>query len=194
VTDLAPGKRLRSNAGATEIIVVRSPVSQVELSCGGQPMIANLATAAAATTSTDNDTVLGKRYIDTDTGLEVLCTKPDRVCSPQTEGSSPSRRPPRYPRRTEEPRGECSDIAGHGGDGYARPRRRRAPACGRTGSSGTDLLCDSRPGALRGRPADGRRRRGTRLCGRERRRFRGGPVRRCVGRRPAGFTELPLQP
>jgi hypothetical protein len=68
VTDLAPGKRLRSNAGATEIIVVRSPVSQVELSCGGQPMIANLATAAAATTTSDeNDTVLGKRYVDTET-------------------------------------------------------------------------------------------------------------------------------
>jgi hypothetical protein len=40
-------------------------------------MTANLGTAAAATTSADeNDTVLGKRYVDTDTGLEVLCTKP----------------------------------------------------------------------------------------------------------------------
>jgi hypothetical protein len=25
--------------------------------------------------TTENDTVLGKRYVDTDTGLEVLCTK-----------------------------------------------------------------------------------------------------------------------
>jgi hypothetical protein len=77
VTDLVPGKRLRSNVGDTEIIVVRSPATQVELSCGGQLMTANLGAAAAATTSTDvNDTVLGKRYVDTDTGLEVLCTKP----------------------------------------------------------------------------------------------------------------------
>jgi hypothetical protein len=77
VTDLVPGKRLRSNVGDTEIIVVRSPATQVELSCGAQLMTANLGTAAAATTSADeNDTVLGKRYVDTDTGLEVLCTKP----------------------------------------------------------------------------------------------------------------------
>jgi hypothetical protein len=76
MTDLAPGKRLRSNVGDTEIIVVRPPATPVELSCGGQPMTASLATAAAATTSTDDDTVLGKRYVDTDTGLEVLCTKP----------------------------------------------------------------------------------------------------------------------
>jgi hypothetical protein len=76
VTDLAPGKRLRSNAGDTEIIVVRSPATPVELSCGGQLMTANVATAAAATTSTESDTVLGKRYVDTETGLQVLCTKP----------------------------------------------------------------------------------------------------------------------
>jgi hypothetical protein len=77
VTDLASGKRLRSKVGDTEIIVVRSPATHVELSCGGQLMTASLATAAAATTSSDeNDTVLGKRYVDTETGLEVLCTKP----------------------------------------------------------------------------------------------------------------------
>jgi hypothetical protein len=63
--------------GDTEIIVVRSPATQVELSCGGQLMTAKLGAAAAATTSTDeNDTVLGKRYVDAETGLEVLCTKP----------------------------------------------------------------------------------------------------------------------
>ena len=73
--DLAPGKRLRSNVGDTEIIVVRSPATPVELSCGGQPMTAKLATGAAAASSTESDTVLGKRYVDTDTGLEVLCTK-----------------------------------------------------------------------------------------------------------------------
>ena len=76
MTDLVPGKRLRSNVGATEIIVVRSPATQVELSCGGQPMTANLATADAGVPTAENDTVLGKRYVDAETGLEVLCTKP----------------------------------------------------------------------------------------------------------------------
>jgi hypothetical protein len=75
MTDLTSGKRLRSNVGDTEIIVVRPPATPVELWCGGQPMTANLATGAAAASSTESDTVLGKRYVDTDTGLEVLCTK-----------------------------------------------------------------------------------------------------------------------
>jgi hypothetical protein len=75
MTDLTPGKRLRSKVSDTEIIVVQSPAAPVELSCGGQPMTADLATAAADASTTENDAVLGKRYVDTDTGLEVLCTK-----------------------------------------------------------------------------------------------------------------------
>jgi hypothetical protein len=75
MTDLTPGKRLRSKVSDTEIIVVRSPAAPVELSCGGQPMTADLAAAAAGESTIENDTVLGKRYVDIDTGLEVLCTK-----------------------------------------------------------------------------------------------------------------------
>jgi hypothetical protein len=75
MTHLTPGKRLRSRVSDTEIIVVRSPAAPVELSCGGQSMTADLATAAAGPSTTENDTVLGRRYVDTDTGLEVLCTK-----------------------------------------------------------------------------------------------------------------------
>jgi hypothetical protein len=75
MTDLTPGKRLRGKVSDTEIIVVRPPATPVELSCGGQPMTAISATGAAASSSTGNDIVLGKRYVDADTGLEVLCTK-----------------------------------------------------------------------------------------------------------------------
>ena len=75
MTDLTSGKRLRSKVSDTEIIVVRSPAAPVELSCGGQPMTADLAAAAAGESIIENDTVLGKRYVDIDTGLEVLCTK-----------------------------------------------------------------------------------------------------------------------
>ncbi|CQD18134.1 hypothetical protein BN000_04075 [Mycobacterium europaeum] len=76
MNDLTPGKRLRGRVGGTEILVVRPPAAPVELSCGGEPMTADLAVNAAAASSTENDTVLGKRYVDTETGLEVLCTKP----------------------------------------------------------------------------------------------------------------------
>src|ERR1700733_4837041 len=75
MTDHTPGKRLRSKVSDTEIIVVRPPTAPVELSCGGRPMTADLAAAAAGESTTENDIVLGKRYVDTDTGLEVLCTK-----------------------------------------------------------------------------------------------------------------------
>jgi hypothetical protein len=75
MTDLTPGKRLRSTVSGTEIIVVRPAASPAELSCGGQPMTTNLAAGVAASASGENDTVLGKRYVDTDTALEVLCTK-----------------------------------------------------------------------------------------------------------------------
>jgi hypothetical protein len=72
---LTQGKRLRSTVSDTEIIVVRPPAMPVELSCGGQPMTTNLAAEAAGGSTTESDIVLGKRYVDTDTGLEVLCTK-----------------------------------------------------------------------------------------------------------------------
>ncbi|MCW2511053.1 MAG: hypothetical protein JWR11_95 [Mycobacterium sp.] len=75
MTDLTPGKRLRSAVGSTEIIIVRPAASPVELSCGGQPMTTNLAAAATSSASSANDTLLGKRYVDSDTALEVLCTK-----------------------------------------------------------------------------------------------------------------------
>jgi hypothetical protein len=75
MTDLTPGKRLRSTVSDTEIIVVRPPTAPVELSCGGQPVTANLSAADAGASTAENGTVLGKRYVDTDTGLEVLCTK-----------------------------------------------------------------------------------------------------------------------
>ena len=75
MTDLTPGKRLRSRVSDTEIIVVRSPAAPVELSCGGRRMTADPVAGAAGASATENDIVLGKRYVDTDTGLEVLCTK-----------------------------------------------------------------------------------------------------------------------
>jgi hypothetical protein len=78
MTELTPGKRLRSTVSDAEIIVVRSPAAPVELSCGGEPMTANLTAGTAGASTTSNDTVLGKRYIDTGSGLEVLCTKAGR--------------------------------------------------------------------------------------------------------------------
>jgi hypothetical protein len=80
---MKPGIRLRSVVCDTEVIVVRAPVDEVTLECGGQPMAlierngAGPEPAAAAVIDTDlsGGTLLGKRYVAAGSELEVLCTK-----------------------------------------------------------------------------------------------------------------------
>lgn len=76
--ELKPGARLKGATSTTEVIVVRSPSSDVDLRCGGQPMVP-YSEAVVANSQTDPahaaGTLLGKRYADADSGLEVLCTK-----------------------------------------------------------------------------------------------------------------------
>jgi hypothetical protein len=79
MTEIAAGKRLRSHACGTEVIVVRAPDQPVELTCGGSPMTAEPAAGAAAAPpkpAATEGAQLGKRYVDEPTGLELLCTKP----------------------------------------------------------------------------------------------------------------------
>jgi hypothetical protein len=75
---LRTGQRLRSAVCDAEVIVTRAPGEDVDLACGGHPMIdgdeqkpgdVGLDAALAG------GTLLGKRYADDDSGLEVLCTK-----------------------------------------------------------------------------------------------------------------------
>ena len=73
------GARLRSQVDATELVVVRPLPGEVELTCGGHPMIdikdeptPGLTVADGA----DAGTQLGKRYTLADGDLEVLVTKP----------------------------------------------------------------------------------------------------------------------
>jgi hypothetical protein len=78
MTDLTAGKRLRSTVSDTEVIVIRAPHTAVELCCGDHPMSeedAALSAATAAARGADEATLLGKRYVDEESGLEVLCTK-----------------------------------------------------------------------------------------------------------------------
>jgi hypothetical protein len=77
--ELRPGSRLRSAVDATEVVVVKPPAGPVDLRCGGHQMVPLGADAdAEATPSPDHagGTLLGKRYVDVDQTLEVLCTKP----------------------------------------------------------------------------------------------------------------------
>jgi hypothetical protein len=77
--ELRPGSRLRSAVDAAEVVVVKAPAGPVDLRCGGHPMVPlGSDGGAGATPSPDHvgGTLLGKRYVDADQTLEVLCTKP----------------------------------------------------------------------------------------------------------------------
>jgi hypothetical protein len=75
--ELKAGARLKSVACETQVIVVRAPQGDVELSCGGAPMVALDADAPAAELdpSLAEGTQLGKRYADDGVGIELLATK-----------------------------------------------------------------------------------------------------------------------
>lgn len=76
---LKPGTRLFSAVSATELIVVRAPADDVDLTIGGSPALTDAADrdeSAGAAAGHDGDALLGKRYVDADDTIELLCTKP----------------------------------------------------------------------------------------------------------------------
>jgi hypothetical protein len=76
--DLKPGTRLRSRVCATEVVVVKVG-SGGELTCGGVSMVpldAAVDGSAAVAEGHDGGTLLGKRYCDETSGVEILCVKP----------------------------------------------------------------------------------------------------------------------
>jgi hypothetical protein len=75
--DLKPGTRLRSQTCSAELIVVRPPAREVELRCGGAPLVPvdGVVESYPLDAGQAAGTLLGKRYADPDSGLELLCTK-----------------------------------------------------------------------------------------------------------------------
>jgi hypothetical protein len=75
--ELKPGTRLRSQVCTAEVIVVKAPGEAVDLYCGGAPLVAIDDDAAARPIDDAHrgGTLLGKRYADEATGIELLCTK-----------------------------------------------------------------------------------------------------------------------
>lgn len=76
--EFKPGSRWKSAVDTTEVVVVRPPKGAVVLECGGAPMVP-LGTDApdGFTLSTDHSggTSVGKRYVDADSGIELLGSK-----------------------------------------------------------------------------------------------------------------------
>jgi hypothetical protein len=76
--DLKAGTRWRSAVCDTEVVVVRAPAAPAILNIGGAealPADAGRAPGSKPDAALADGTLLGKRYGDEVTGLEVLCTK-----------------------------------------------------------------------------------------------------------------------
>ncbi len=75
---LKAGARLKSGVCDTQVMVIAAPAGDVTLSCGGAPMLEPTANAPRAAIHPEhkNGTQIGKRYVNADASLELLCTKP----------------------------------------------------------------------------------------------------------------------
>ncbi len=72
---LSAGKRLKSAVCTTEIMVIAAPDGDVELCCGGAPMREADGNGGSVDPDYAGGTAIGKRYVNADGSLEVLCVK-----------------------------------------------------------------------------------------------------------------------
>jgi hypothetical protein len=75
---IKPGSRWRSAVDSVEVVVVRPPQREVSLECGGQPMVPLAETPPAGLVASPDfsaGTVVGKRYVDAESGIELLGSK-----------------------------------------------------------------------------------------------------------------------
>lgn len=74
---LKAGARFKSAVCDTQVMVIKAPAGEFELNCGGAPMIAPAAQPPAGMTlaAGDSETLIGKRYVNADESVELLCTK-----------------------------------------------------------------------------------------------------------------------
>ena len=75
---LKAGSRLKSAVCSSELMVVVAPEGDVNLTCGGAPVIELAADASGGDIDPDHKTgtQMGKRYTNEAGDIEVLCTKP----------------------------------------------------------------------------------------------------------------------
>ncbi len=74
--ELKAGTRLRSAVSDAEVVVIKAASGDVDLRCGNVPMIDGSAEPSPSGAGTPGGSLaLGKRYVDDDDTLEVLCTK-----------------------------------------------------------------------------------------------------------------------
>jgi hypothetical protein len=75
---LRAGQKLRSAVCGAQVVVVRAPDADVEVGCGGAPLLPDgeePSGTAEVDATLGEPALLGKRYADEELGLELLCTR-----------------------------------------------------------------------------------------------------------------------
>lgn len=74
---LKAGTRVKSAVCDTQVMVIKAPAAEYDLQCGGQPMVApdGAASDQAIDPELSGGTLMGKRYVNADETIELLCTK-----------------------------------------------------------------------------------------------------------------------
>ncbi len=70
-----PGTKLSSTVCKTQIMVLRVPAAELDISCGGAPMQVGDPAELGAMSGENSGTLVGKRYTDSDETMEFLCTR-----------------------------------------------------------------------------------------------------------------------
>jgi hypothetical protein len=73
---LKAGARFKSAVCETQVMVIKAPAGEFDLCCGGAEMIAPNATGSGTMHDAHGGgTLIGKRYVNADESVELLCTK-----------------------------------------------------------------------------------------------------------------------
>ena len=75
-TALKAGGRFVSAVSDAQVMVIKAPPGEHELNCGGAPMVAGGGAPGGQLAAGDaGEVLIGKRYVNADESLELLCTK-----------------------------------------------------------------------------------------------------------------------
>lgn len=77
-TALKAGSRFKSAVCDTQIMVIKAPPGEYELRCGGADMLSPSGVGPEGVqldAALSGETLIGKRYVNADESVELLCTK-----------------------------------------------------------------------------------------------------------------------
>ena len=70
------GARFKSAVCDTQVMVIKAPAGEYDLQCGGAPMVAPSEEGGGELNPDHAEgTLMGKRYVNADESIEMLCTK-----------------------------------------------------------------------------------------------------------------------